>query len=260
MKIIEKMTLGQILISALFSFSLYATDISLSDSGSGKEANDHKNMHIITSTTTRYNHTFDYTLEKIIISKEITNSEYTAKINQVLSKRYHNFFNHDVMKVYKKFLKEDQEFIANYSYIYKTYLYFIDTNMITFLEESYVYTGGANGMLYIKPLMFSLKNGKEISSKTSTLIKNTKDHVLIDILRKKLLEVRDKNIYFDFDNITLPSSFYISDKGIGFSYGLYEIAPRVGGIINIMFTYDELRPFIKNNSYISKLNKQNSML
>lgn len=246
MKHIKKIILPTTLLWVLFCFSLSAANIKTN-------TNNYGSVRVSTFETNRYEHSFSYNLEKLTVDGEKIKSKYAEEINKRLSRRYDAFLNSDVKEGYLEFNKAEENFIASYEYMYKTYLSFKDKNIITILEESYVYTGGANGMLYTEPLMFSLNSGKEISSITSTLIKNTKDNELIKILRKKLLEKGNKDLYFDFESITLPALFYVSDKEIVFSYGLYEIAPRVAGIIDITFTYEELKPFVKKNQDLDYL-------
>lgn len=191
---------------------------------------------------------FSYSIEK----SEIENKNNLASINSI-NKKIKSAVSGFEKSVKKELISFRKNATANYQYFYELTPHYIDTNIIVFFERKYIYTGGANGISYSTPKMYSIKTGEEISYKTSSIIKNKNNPDIIEILKKKLLDINDKDIYFDFDSITLPNTFCVSSSGITFIYSLYEIAPRIAGIIEITFTFEEIKPFINNVKNINYL-------
>ena len=71
---------------------------------------------------------------------------------------------------------------------------------------------------------------------------------LINLIRNKLLINYSEKDFFDFNAIELSDTFDITPTGIKFIYPIYKIAGYSLGIIEIEFTFSELKPFIKSNS------------
>lgn len=60
--------------------------------------------------------------------------------------------------------------------------------------------------------------------------------------------------YFNIDNLSINNNFFFVDDKIVFAYEPYEIACLQVGEVYIALELDELTPFIKENSILSKLN------
>lgn len=60
--------------------------------------------------------------------------------------------------------------------------------------------------------------------------------------------------YFNIDNLSINNNFFIIDDKIVFAYEPYEIACLQVGEVCIALELDELTPYIKENSILSKLN------
>jgi hypothetical protein len=45
--------------------------------------------------------------------------------------------------------------------------------------------------------------------------------------------------------LTINDNFYISEKGIGFFYNEYDIAPYVMGPTEVLVPYEAIKPYIR---------------
>ncbi|WP_297245639.1 DUF3298 domain-containing protein [uncultured Brachyspira sp.] len=144
------------------------------------------------------------------------------------------------------------EWITNSTYSYESsesinITYFNDKT-ISIRRTSTLYLGGAHGVYNNYNLVYSLETGEKIE--VTDLIKNFDDSELRSIMRDKLLSIedRDEESYLvPLDEITLAdTSFYIYADGIHFVWPIYTITAYVYGETEIVFDFDEIRPFIKD--------------
>ena len=126
---------------------------------------------------------------------------------------------------------------------------YIDNRIIALDNYSYYADEFHNIKANIQEV-FSLESSNLITIRE--LINNFNDPKLINIMREKILNSgNSKESYFDFYNITLENStFKILPNSINFIWQLYDIAPYSTGITEINFSFDELKPFIKKESYL----------
>lgn len=139
----------------------------------------------------------------------------------------------------------------NYEYIAgKDILYFNDTT-ISINSYSSIYMGGAHGVYNNTSLVYSLKDGEKIS--ITNLIKDFKDEKLRISMKSKLLSISDRteeDYLVPLDEITLEdTSFYLYKDGIHFVWPIYTITAYVQGETEIVYSFDEIRPFV-NEAYL----------
>lgn len=139
----------------------------------------------------------------------------------------------------------------NYEYIGgKDILYFNDTT-ISINSFSSIYMGGAHGVYNNTSLVYSLKDGEKIS--ITNLIKDFKDEKLRISMKSKLLSISDRteeDYLVPLDEITLEdTSFYVYKDGIHFVWPIYTITAYVQGETEIVYSFDEIRPFV-NEEYL----------
>lgn len=139
----------------------------------------------------------------------------------------------------------------NYEYIAgKDILYFNDT-IISINSYSSIYMGGAHGVYNNTSLVYSLKDGEKIS--ITNLIKDFKDEKLRISMKSKLLSISDRteeDYLVPLDEITLEdTSFYVYKDGIHFVWPIYTITAYVQGETEIVYSFDEIRPFV-NEEYL----------
>lgn len=125
--------------------------------------------------------------------------------------------------------------------------YFNDKT-ISIRMTSTLYLGGAHGVYNNYNLVYSLETGEKIE--VTNFIKDFDDIELKSIMRDKLLSIedRDEESYLvPLDEITLAdTSFYIYADGVHFVWPIYTITAYVYGETEIVFDFDEIRPFIKD--------------
>ena len=66
-------------------------------------------------------------------------------------------------------------------------------------------------------------------------------------VKEKLLSIADEESYFNLDALSLQeNNFYITSKGLTFTWGIYEIAPYATGDSEVLFSIDEIMPYLKD--------------
>ena len=125
---------------------------------------------------------------------------------------------------------------------------YLDENIISFSIYNYSYTGGMHGIYNVVPAIYFISTGEKIGLSLSELIENQNDRELINLMRSKLLRNFTDKDFFDFYSIKLSDIYDITPSGVKFIWPLYKIADYAQGIIEIDFTYLELKPFIRKDS------------
>ncbi|MEI0606024.1 DUF3298 domain-containing protein [Brachyspira pulli] len=142
------------------------------------------------------------------------------------------------------------EWITNSAYSYESsesinITYFNDKT-ISIRRTSTLYLGGAHGVYNNYNLVYSLETGEKIE--VTNFIKDFDDTELKSLMREKLLSIEDRNeesYLVPLDEITLAdTSFYIYADGIHFVWPIYTITAYVYGETEIVFDFDEIRPFV----------------
>ncbi|CRF34389.1 dynein heavy chain [Brachyspira suanatina] len=125
---------------------------------------------------------------------------------------------------------------------------YLDENIISFSIYNYSYTGGMHGIYNVAPAIYLISTGEKIGTNLSELVENQNDRELINLMRSKLLRNFTEKDFFDFYSIRLSDIYDITPSGIKFIWPLYKIADYAQGVIEIDFTYLELRPFVRKDS------------
>jgi len=175
----------------------------------------------------------------------------------------------ETCKTYEKNLKKDLEEhkAGTEEFCYSCYILediwsdtilFQNEDILTFKVQHYSYTGGAHGSSSINAYNILLKDAKILQY----------EDIFIDGSREKLTELLDQKLmtannyssldelkenYIFSENIAPNNNFIVDDKGVTFIYGEYEIGPYYLGITPIFIPYEDLIPYIKTESPVSKL-------
>ncbi|MEI0564094.1 DUF3298 and DUF4163 domain-containing protein [Brachyspira pulli] len=130
---------------------------------------------------------------------------------------------------------------------------YIDSRVIALDNYSSMYTGGAHGNTANIQEVFSLESSNLITIRD--LISDFNNPNLISLMREKILKTGStKEDYFDFNSITMENSTYrILPNSINFIWQPYDIAPYSTGTTEISFSFEELKPFVKEGSPLSYL-------
>ena len=174
------------------------------------------------------------------INSEITNAK--LDINKLSDIK--NILSNNMLPFYNDWPGEGE-----YEYSY----YSISGYGIDYLSEKiasinkyfYEYEGGAHGVHGKIYKVYSLSNGERLKIEDILIDVNNLD--LINKVKEKLLSMFDKEIYFNLDELSLQeNNFYITSKGLIFTWGIYEIAPYATGDSEVLFSIDEIMPYLKD--------------
>jgi hypothetical protein len=131
--------------------------------------------------------------------------------------------------------------------IYHTYRY------ISFAFREYNYSGGAHGNANFQFFTTDIETRKILTlqilfnrSALEDLLPILEKYYLIEKGLKPGMSLKDAGL-FENKISKNPSSCYITDKGMGFIYNPYSIAPYSEGMIHIFVPYVDLAPLINKN-------------
>lgn len=144
------------------------------------------------------------------------------------------------------------EWATNSSYSYESSksinVTYFDDKSISARTTSTLYLGGAHGVYNNNNSVYSLETGEKIE--ITNFIRDFDDSELRSIMVRKLLSIdnrKEEDYLVPLDEITLSdTSFYIYADGIHFVWPIYTITPYVLGETEIVFNFDEIRPFVKD--------------
>lgn len=121
---------------------------------------------------------------------------------------------------------------------------------ITFIFESYEYSGGAHGMSYHFGTTFLKDTGEQVDS---TILKNVHDPEFQRLFKKELYDYFGSNgegplddflLYQSADDDIPMSNMYLTKKGVTFIYQPYEISFYAAGMPCVELTWKQIRPFL----------------
>ncbi|MDO5665244.1 MAG: DUF3298 domain-containing protein [Bacteroidia bacterium] len=211
------------------------------------------------------------------------NNEGLARLQQIFTGTFFNNLDLDsllpkeAINAYISDYKEDYKSLSNDYYDEKNRLpkdetpmwywyYMYHTNKIIFENDSLLsyaieysdYTGGAHGSHRITYINIDLDELVTVSEE-DIFIPNYKKK-LTDIIISQLMDQHNVtapdsliNIgFFNLDEVFPNNNFWLSDKGIHYSYNQYEIAPYSMGVIDVDIPYEKLSAILKPDNVIQK--------
>ena len=105
--------------------------------------------------------------------------------------------------------------------------------------------GGAHGEYGNIHRVYSLSSGERL--RIDNILIDVNDLDLLNKVKQKLLSIADEESYFDLEELSLQdNNFYITSKGLVFTWGIYEIAPYSTGKSEVLFSVDEITPYLKD--------------
>ena len=148
--------------------------------------------------------------------------------------------------IYDEWVKSDYiSHIENYSSQFG--IDYLSEKVVSINKMVYEYTGGAHGNYATINSVYSLETGNKL--KIEDLIINLKNVDLINLVKDKLLKIegRDANSYFGLDELSLENNnFYLTSKGLVFTWGIYEIGPYAIGESRVLIPIEEIKPYLKD--------------
>lgn len=174
------------------------------------------------------------------------NSEITSEkldINKLSDIK--NILSNNMLPFYNDWPGEG-EYGYNYYSISEYGIDYLSEKIASINKYLYEYTGGAHGVHGKIYKVYSLSNGERLKIEDILIDVNNLD--LINKVKEKLLSMADdEESYFNLDGLSLQeNNFYITSKGLTFTWGIYEIAPYATGDSEVLFSIDEIMPYLKD--------------
>jgi hypothetical protein len=189
---------------------------------------------------------------KKIISEEFGEKDLQQKIETIFLKNKEQLFE-EYKETYNDAKQEDiKEMPSTFSEEQSTRLMIVyqSQNILTLANFSYSYTGGAHGNYATRYSSLDLLKKKKL--KLDDVLTMTGEARLPSLLKKYFRKnynlgantsLKEAGL---FEEIIKPTNnFYVTGKGIGFSYPPYEIGPYAMGEINIFIPCSELNTFLQ---------------
>lgn len=175
------------------------------------------------------------------------NSEITSEkldINKLSDIK--NILSNNMLPFYNDWPPCEGEYGFNYYSISEYGIDYLSEKIASINEYFYEYTGGAHGVHGKIYKVYSLSNGERLKIEDILIDVNNLD--LINKVKEKLLSIADdEESYFNLDGLSLQeNNFYITSKGLTFTWGIYEIAPYATGDSEVLFSIDEILPYLKD--------------
>ena len=175
------------------------------------------------------------------------NSEITSEkldINKLSDIK--NILSNDMLWFYNDWAGEGEyAYKYNYASISEYGIDYLSEKIASINKYFYEYTGGAHGIHEKIYKVYSLSNGERLKIEDILIDVNNLD--LINKVKEKLLSIADEESYFNLDELSLQeNNFYITSKGLTFTWGIYEIAPYATGDSEVLFSIDEIMPYLKD--------------
>ena len=175
------------------------------------------------------------------INSEITNAK--LDINKLSDIK--NILSNNMLLFYNDWRPGEGEYGYNYYSISEYGIDYLSEKIASINEYFYEYTGGAHGVHGKIYKVYSLSNGERLKIEDILIDVNNLD--LINKVKEKLLSIADEESYFNLDALSLQeNNFYITSKGLTFTWGIYEIAPYATGDSEVLFSIDEIMPYLKD--------------
>ncbi|MEI0699607.1 RsiV family protein [Brachyspira intermedia] len=148
--------------------------------------------------------------------------------------------------IYDEWVQSDYiSHIENYSSQFG--IDYLSDKVVSINKMVYEYTGGAHGNYATINSVYSLETGNKL--KIEDLITDLKNPDLINVIKDKLVKIegRDANSYFGLDELSLENNnFYLTSKGLVFTWGIYEIGPYAIGETRVLIPTEEIKPYLKD--------------
>ncbi len=135
-----------------------------------------------------------------------------------------------------------------------------EDGMIVLNHHVYAYTGGAHGNYSSHYLCIDSRDKKLL--KLSDILQ-ADTALMVKLLEKEarhLYNIKDEAPLYEnmlTEELYIPEKFYISNKGITFVYGIYEVASYADGEINLFIPYNRmmnmLTPWFKQRMKLEQL-------
>lgn len=171
-----------------------------------------------------------------------------AQINQILEKEQTETIEYEkdnAVSVEEEALDEEN---GTYYYYYSyesslSPLRYWDGTYLCFTQQNYDYMGGAHGMPYWMNYVFNVHTGERLG--LGDIVAEDENQIK-ELVKQAFTLVYEKNpdIYWEnavdcvYEYTCMDSPFYLTEEGIVFYFGPYELAPFSAGFQEVLVPYD----------------------
>lgn len=144
--------------------------------------------------------------------------------------------------------KEEHSETNNYYESFDEYVDYNEHGIVSLELVSSSYTGGAHGYYFSRFYNVDLQNNKRIALRDVIQTDTVALRAIIEAEARSYFNMSKDtplNTFLLVDTIPYTDNFYITDKGLVFSYAPYEIAAYVFGQVNILVPYDKLKHLLQ---------------
>lgn len=158
---------------------------------------------------------------------------------------------------YEKFQKDlaidsiDLSGSFNWEIIIKNDIVYKNKNFLSFMIENYGYTGGAHGNTNRKYFVFDLVENKLLTA--TDVLDLSQCDAIIELQKASLQKAGEDLQNYWLDGLNCDNNFYLEETGLIFFYNQYEIASYAAGPMSIFISFDELKPYLRNQQIIEQL-------
>lgn len=167
-------------------------------------------------------------------------------------------FETEYKKEVQEMMKDSPElpsFALNYEFVEYTFPHLNSENYLVMMHESYQYTGGAHGISSQAFFTYDKRKKKWLEiGDVLDLGKASEINKVLDKAVRKEHQIpagvklnAPENSIFLAEEIRYSENFTLSKKGINFHYGLYEMTPYVYGYFSQFVSFEDLKPYLKED-------------
>jgi len=198
----------------------------------------------------------NYDFSSQIIAPDFSQNVNLEKALNQMSKPYENiasnayWIENSMFSEWADLLKEskNEEEVFGYNYSLET-----SSNFVDLFEDIYVfekshsdYMGGAHGMYGIDYSYADAKTGKLLYD--YDIIDTNKKAEISDLITQKVQNDENLNAkVYTSDDIPCSSYIKLTKDSLSFLYQPYEIASFADGVVEIPFSYKEIKPYLKQS-------------
>lgn len=131
----------------------------------------------------------------------------------------------------------------NWSEMTNYWVVYNENGMVVLNHHKYEFTGGAHGNYASDYLCIDARQLKKLELKDILAGDEKKLIQLLEVEARKRYNAKPGeplNSYMLVEELHVPEQFYITNKGITFVYGIYEVAAYVEGEINLFIPYSKI--------------------
>lgn len=187
-------------------------------------------------------------IQKVYESYQDFDSYTTQSLNELASS-----YKKDIETQWKDFGELRPSFNHQLNEFFAPYLN--TNNYLTMKHSGYEYSGGAHGLSFQQFFTYDKRQEKWLEiSDVLDISKATKINQVLDKAVRKEHSIpegvklnKPENSIFLSEEIEYTKNFSLSQKGVTFHYGLYELTPYAYGYFNLFVSYEDLKPYLRKD-------------